>query len=66
MPRLIPELKFTIKKKGVKKRQYIELFRAKNGLVRMKVDNKWFKNKMTFKLEKFYEIFNSKIQREMK
>lgn len=65
MSRLIPDLTISVREKGQRKSNIIQIFHSDEKKIRVKINGKWFKNKVKFKYENFENIFFKTIENSL-
>ena len=66
MPRKMPEVTVLIREKGKRKFERLEIFdnETSNGnLIQVKYNNRWFKNKKKFPLDKIGGLFTNTVKK---
>jgi len=61
MPRPIPDKTIIIRAKGKRKGIVLQIFKKKEK-IKIKVNNKWFKNKLLFNLSKLSKLIENTIR----
>jgi len=67
MPRLTPDITISLRTEGKRKQQIIQVFKSKinKNQIRIKINNKWFKNKLEFPLKNLESLIFNTIEKQL-